>query len=231
MSTIYGESETEDCKQMKIKRDILNSVTKATWGLTIDELSEQTHYHRNTVSKYLMILEAMGVVDYKTYGKTKVWFPSNSTLELRAKMPQIVLTEMGKALRKRFPKEAKEIIYELAKEVALKSTEELKKASFPNEKFNVDVVINHICDFHPILLGQMNITPEKKGEKWVVHAKGCYCHGDPEFEEGCMITAGGIAGIIEALVGKPIIVQKTNHNHNDKDEICSFVVKVKESAA
>ncbi len=223
MASLFG---TEDeCQQTVIKRTILSHLTRSTWGLTIEEISDQTGYHRNTVSKYLMILEAMGLVDYKTYGKTKVWFPSHSTLELRAKMPRIVLEAVGKGLHKLARKDSLELVYNIAREVSLESTKELKKY-FAGEQFKLPFVLGHLSDYHPILMGSLEIKSEKKGENWVIYAKGCYCHQDPQFPEGCMLTAGGVAGIVEALIDAPVKVEKITNI--DMEEVlangCQFKI-------
>ena len=47
------------------KSKILNELENSTSGLTITQLAKEVEIHRNTVSKYLGILEAEGLVKKK----------------------------------------------------------------------------------------------------------------------------------------------------------------------
>ncbi len=57
----------------KIFENIIDSLKNATLGLTIVEISKLTAHNRNTVSKYLEVLEARGDVISKKIGVYKLW--------------------------------------------------------------------------------------------------------------------------------------------------------------
>jgi len=47
-------------KVNRSKKIIMKKLDTALMGLTITEISEKTGFHRNTVSKYMNVLEAEG---------------------------------------------------------------------------------------------------------------------------------------------------------------------------
>ncbi len=56
----------------QIQESILEALSKGS--LTIEEIAENIGVHRTTVSKYLAIMEAGKVVEYRTIGKAKMFF-------------------------------------------------------------------------------------------------------------------------------------------------------------
>lgn len=58
----------------QIQDSILEALTKGSF--TIEEIAANIGIHRTTVSKYLAIMEAGKVVEYKNIGKAKMFFLS-----------------------------------------------------------------------------------------------------------------------------------------------------------
>ena len=56
----------------QIQESILEALSKGSF--TIEEIAENIGVHRTTVSKYLAIMEAGKIVEYKNVGKAKMFF-------------------------------------------------------------------------------------------------------------------------------------------------------------
>ncbi len=56
---------------------IIDTLQSFPWGLTIEEIANNTGYHRNTVSKYIAILEEAGFLIKRQIGKYTLWFIRN----------------------------------------------------------------------------------------------------------------------------------------------------------
>ncbi len=59
-------------KTMHVQDSILQALEKGSF--TIEEISASIGIHRTTVSKYLAIMEAGKVVEYRSIGKAKMFY-------------------------------------------------------------------------------------------------------------------------------------------------------------
>jgi DNA-binding IclR family transcriptional regulator len=57
-----------------IENVILDVLKKSDVSLTINEVAERVNAHRVTVSKYLAVLEARGMVKRRDVGKAKLYY-------------------------------------------------------------------------------------------------------------------------------------------------------------
>ncbi len=63
--------ETNNKNNYKAK--ILNVLDDSTFGLTITEIADKTRFHRNTVSKYVNVLEAEGLLNKKEISAARIY--------------------------------------------------------------------------------------------------------------------------------------------------------------
>jgi len=56
---------------------IIDTLQESPWGLTIEDIAEKTRLHRNTVSKYISLLEEAGLAIKRQIGKYTLWFIRN----------------------------------------------------------------------------------------------------------------------------------------------------------
>jgi DNA-binding transcriptional ArsR family regulator len=84
------------------KSEILNKLSDSVSGLTITELSNKTGIHRNTVSKYLGILEAEELVNKKDIGAAHLYF-SKKRKYLRKNLVNSFIQALLFALKNEFP--------------------------------------------------------------------------------------------------------------------------------
>lgn len=96
------------------KSKILNTLSDSASGLTITEISNKTGIHRNTVSKYLGILEAEELVNKKDIGAARLYY-SKKRKYIRKKLVNKFIQALLYAFKSKFPNEE-----ELIKEIGLK---------------------------------------------------------------------------------------------------------------
>ena len=59
---------------------ILERIRNSQEGITTLELDEKLNLERHTLVKYLEVLKTKGLIQYKQYGRTKVWFETRSPI-------------------------------------------------------------------------------------------------------------------------------------------------------
>ena len=96
------------------KSKILDTLSDSASGLTITEISSKARIHRNTVSKYLGILEAEELVNKKDIGAARLYY-SKKRKYIRKKLVNKFIQALLYALKSKFPNEE-----ELFKEIGLK---------------------------------------------------------------------------------------------------------------
>ena len=84
------------------KSKILNKLEDSASGLTITELAKEVEIHRNTVSKYLGILEAEGLVKKKEIGKALLYL-STKRKYLRRNLVNSFIQALLHALKDNYP--------------------------------------------------------------------------------------------------------------------------------
>jgi len=67
-----------------IESVILDVLKKSDISLTINEVAEKVNAHRITVSKYLAILEARGMIKRRDVGKAKLYCLNEGSGRMRA---------------------------------------------------------------------------------------------------------------------------------------------------
>ena len=64
------------------KNKILETIFNlGTHGATIKEIESESEYERHTLSKYLSIMESMGLIHHRKVGKATLWYVDNAPLE------------------------------------------------------------------------------------------------------------------------------------------------------
>ena len=96
------------------KSKILDTLSDSASGLTITEISSKARIHRNTVSKYLGILEAEELVNKKDIGAARLYY-SKKRKFIRKKLVNTFIQALLYALKSKFPNEE-----DLFKEIGLK---------------------------------------------------------------------------------------------------------------
>ena len=96
------------------KSKIFNTLSDSVSGLTITEISSKARIHRNTVSKYLGILEAEELVNKKDIGAARLYY-SKKRKFIRKKLVNKFLQALLYALKSKLPNKE-----DLCKEVGLK---------------------------------------------------------------------------------------------------------------
>jgi hypothetical protein len=61
----------------RIKSKIIEALSRVPIGLTIEQLSDFTDAHRQTVAKYVLVLEAHGMLRRRRVGVAMLHYPSD----------------------------------------------------------------------------------------------------------------------------------------------------------
>ncbi len=93
-------------KRNKYKSKILESLTDSPFGQTIKEISEKTGFHRNTISKYVAILEGEGILDKKEISAAKVYFRRKREY-IKKSLARTFMQGIVYAVRSEFPNQEK----------------------------------------------------------------------------------------------------------------------------
>jgi DNA-binding Lrp family transcriptional regulator len=99
------------------KGKILNTLEDNPFGLSITEIADETNFHRNTVSKYLKILEAESKVNKKKIGTASIYTTKQRKYLRRSLVVSFIQSLLG-GLKHKFPnkeEEFKEIGREITK--------------------------------------------------------------------------------------------------------------------
>ena len=94
----------ESKKANTYKEIIMKKLDGALMGLTITEISSKTGFHRNTVSKYVNILEAEGLVHKKEVSAARVYL-SNKRKYVKRKELSKFMQALFRGLKDQFPNE------------------------------------------------------------------------------------------------------------------------------
>jgi predicted transcriptional regulator len=61
----------------KLKEDIIKVIKKHPEGLTATEISKVLGYHRHTITKYILVLEAVGIIYRRRVGSATLHYITN----------------------------------------------------------------------------------------------------------------------------------------------------------
>jgi DNA-binding MarR family transcriptional regulator len=104
-------------ERIDYKQEILNVLEDNPFGLTITEISDKTSFHRNTVSKYVNILEAESLLNKKKISAARLYF-SKKRKKLRKNLVVNFIQALLGAIKEKFPDE-KEAIKEIGRKIPL----------------------------------------------------------------------------------------------------------------
>jgi DNA-binding transcriptional regulator YhcF (GntR family) len=102
-------------KKNNYKAVIIDKLEDHPFGLSITEISNKTSFHRNTVSKYMSILEAEGKVNIKKIGAARI-YTTKKRKYLRRSLVVSFIQSLLLSLKNKFPKE-EQTFKEIGKEI------------------------------------------------------------------------------------------------------------------
>jgi transcriptional regulator with XRE-family HTH domain len=114
----------------EISKGIMETLKQSRFGLTILEIAEKTNYSRNTIAKYLEVMEAKSEIFFRQIGVYRIWFSLDGIeKEFRKgqeKYNEYFLLSLSNVL-KITQKQAKEIGKEIAKKMVEETHIEIPK--------------------------------------------------------------------------------------------------------
>ncbi|TXT53557.1 MAG: hypothetical protein BAJALOKI2v1_920011 [Promethearchaeota archaeon] len=104
-------------ERIDYKLEILSILEDNPFGLTITEISDKTGFHRNTVSKYVSILEAEGLLNKRKISAARLYF-SKKRKKLRKNLVVNFIQALLGAIKEKFPNE-REAIKDIGRNILL----------------------------------------------------------------------------------------------------------------
>jgi len=206
----------------KIVEEILNALEGTVWGMTIEEISEVTRRHRNTIAKYMPELEKAGLVVSRNIGKYTFWL-LHTTFKYRKTdiarfLIQSLIKVLDEFLRKNHLPSPFEVGYKLGTLCSEYENIQLKGESKPIE---IEYVLGI---FVPTMLPRLSYRVEKfkpTDRKITISVANCPCDGKPENKKVCEFVNGFISGSLKYL-GVPIVKSEEVKCQIDSAKACTF---------
>lgn len=200
---------------------IIDVLQEVPWGLTIEDIAEKTGLHRNTVSKYVSILEKSGLAIKRQIGKYTLWFIRNIYLYFESEMAKRFLIAIIRYLHSsphiNVFKAGKEIVKLI-----------LKRKSIKRENF-IEVIRRKAGIFRyfigvyipTIVPGLKFKIPEIKfySNNLIIEVSGNICDVDPDTRNAlCDFMKGYIWGLLETYKIAFQDIEQIDDNENS----CKF---------
>jgi len=206
----------------KIVEEILKALEGTVWGMTIEEISEVTGRHRNTIAKYMPELEKAGLVVSRSIGKYTFWLLQTTFKYRKTDIARFLIQSLIKVLdefleKKRLPTPF-EIGYKLGKMCSEYENAQHGGVSKPAEFEYLPGI------FVPTMLPKLSYKVEDfkpSDRKIAISVANCPCDGKPENKKICEFVKGFILGSLEYL-GLPVVKSEEIKCQIDSAEACTF---------
>ena len=190
----------------KTVEKILTILQESVWGMTIEEIAEKTGHHRNTIAKYMPILEENRLVVSRTIGKYTFWLlraafeyrKSNIATEFFRKLARIVEEYVDK----------NEILtpFRLGELLGYELTN-LENNECPSEKMlsieEIESKTNEFLGiFLPTILPRISFRINEISldePRFTISVANCPCQGNPRYKSSCIFIMGYIKGVVEKV--------------------------------
>jgi len=206
----------------KIVEEILKALEGTVWGMTIEEISEVTGRHRNTIAKYMPELEKAGLVVSRSIGKYTFWLLQTTFKYRKTDIARFLIQSLIKVLdeflEKKYIPSTFELGYKLGK---LCSEYENMQRGGISKTMEVEYLPGI---FVPTMLPRLSYKVENfkpSDRKIAISVANCPCDGKPENKKVCEFVNGFILGSLEYL-GLPIVKSEEVKCQIDSSEACTF---------
>ncbi|MGQ4913954.1 MAG: hypothetical protein ACP6IU_04290 [Candidatus Asgardarchaeia archaeon] len=197
----------------KIIERILETLENTVWGMTIEEISDATKHHRNTIAKYMPELKKLGLVVTRTVGKYTFWLPSTAYMYRKTNIARVFFQKLSKIIG--HYNHMKKVItpFELGRELgrSLKQKDIYKDVDPSDIIYQQDEIIAGFGIFVPTILPRVRYKVEAynpESDKIRVAVAGCPCDGNPEYKDSCKLMEGFTFGSIEQLGITPVSIRE-----------------------
>jgi len=190
----------------KIVEEILNALDGTVWGMTIEELSEVTGRHRNTLAKYLSTLEKIDLVVRRSIGKYTFWLLSATYRFRTSDAPMKFFQHLSNIIDAHFKKGEAISIFEISRKIGyilasreefLKIIERLSKQTEP-----IEYLSGLLGIFLPSMLPRLRFKINEfdfDDNKIRISVSKCPCNGNPKFKSSCISMGGFLQGVMEKI--------------------------------
>jgi len=210
-----------------VKKDVLEKILetlqKAAWGMTIEEIASATGLHRNTVSKYMGILEDAGFVVKRQIGKYTFWLPWNVFMYHQKRLPERFLRTILAILNERPNFDP----FNFGREVAIRmlsSRKMLVENFLKAMRKKVGVLKYFMGVFIPTIVPGLSFSFNEfklSDDKIIISVAGGLCMGNDR-RLVCEFIRGYIAGVLDYL-GVPYEEIRLAPQE-EKANVCEFII-------
>ena len=183
---------------------ILSVLSNKVWGMTINDLSKATGKHRNTIAKYMPILEERNLVVSRTVGKYTFWMSSTIHQYFKTGIARIFFQNLSKNLGDLFekgkladPSTVGRLVGKgLMEKIFIKRVKSIKIRELKKE------LENFIGIFIPTVLPGITFKvefPDWEADHVFIYVSKCPCDGNPNLKSSCEFMAGFIQGVFEGM--------------------------------
>ena len=145
-----------------IEKKIINFIKKSPLGVSSSEIAKYLDINRMTLAKYLEIIKARALIDFKQLGMTKLWYiPVNINKDSFFESAIVEISSRAN----------KDAIHEASLKLA-KDFEDLYKKFYNVERLNKDQIAEAIVDIEEKIGGRFKIV-EKTDEKIKLRVERC----------------------------------------------------------
>src|SRR3989338_1843528 len=149
-----------------IEKKIVSFIKKSPLGVTSSEIAKYLDVNRMTLAKYLEVIKARALIDFKQLGMAKLWYvPININ---RDTFFENFAIDLAANLDKGSPRE---IINDVSLNTA-KQIEQLYKQFYNVQKLSIDQIADSIVDAESKIGGKFNVV-EKRNDKIILRVEKC----------------------------------------------------------
>lgn len=217
----------------KIIEEILNALDGAVWGMTIEEISDATGRHRNTLAKYLPLLESLGLVVRRSIGKYTFWLLSTTYNYRSSDVPRRFFQLLAKFFDEECKKYNPSLIFEISRKIgyALINREEFYKSVKKSIKLRdlyqsfggiFGIFLPTMLPKIRFRIGEIN----QEDDSIRISVAKCPCDGKPEYKSSCDAIGGFIQGVMEKI-GLDVVQLKEVECQIEGAPFCTFEAKLK----
>ncbi len=211
-------------EKQNIEERIGNVLSNSLFGMSITEIAEKTNINRMTAAKYLDVMHAKDLINYKKVGTSKLWILRERSLDKRMELIIEYFQMYNSAVNEIFGDKK----FENSRQIGIKIGENifeqhLAKIGLKSQKFSdlVQFCASAMNSIYPIPSQiESNIYDDNTAE---VKVSPCLCQGAEENKTICEMQSGIIIGISQHIFENVRVEEKSCMC--DGEDHCSYLIK------
>ncbi len=208
------------------EQNILNVLNESLFGMSITEIADKAGINRMTAAKYLDVMHAKNLIDFKKVGTSKLWITRERSYNLNLQLALII--EYFQLYNSAINKVLGEKRGEINREIGNKIGESIFEKYFPKAMKAQNFA--ELVEFCAMAMERVYPIPAKIEariiDKNIAHVdiSPCLCQGIPENISICDMQIGIIRGISKKIFADKITVEEEDCMCNGKKS-CGYLIQ------